>query len=73
MAKFTIERQATAWEETTIEADSFEDAIEKLELAQEAGIDESVWYGSWSLDWDTWEPNGSYFGRNEDTGEEFTK
>jgi len=73
MAKFTIARQATAWEETTIEADSFEDAIDKLERAQFGVLDESEWYGSWSLDWDTWEPNGSYWGRNEDTEEDFTK
>lgn len=73
MAKFTIARQATAWEETTIEAESFEDAIDKLESAQFGTLDEGVWYGSWSLDWDTWEPNGSYWGRNEDTEEDFTK
>jgi hypothetical protein len=73
MAKFTIARQATAWEETTIEADSFEEAIDLLESAQFGAYDETKWYGSWSLDWDTWEPNGSYWGRNEDTEEDFTK
>lgn len=67
MAKFTIARQATAWEETTIEADTFEDAIDKAE--SDAFIGELCW----SLDHDTWEHTGSYWGRNEDTEEDFTK
>jgi hypothetical protein len=68
MAKWTIARQATAWEETTIEADTFEEAIELLENEHIHNLDIS-----WSLDHDTWEPNGSYWGRNEDTEEDFTK
>jgi hypothetical protein len=73
MAKFTIARQATAWEETTIEADSFEDAIDKLQRAEFGVIGKDEWDGSWALDHDSWEPNGSYWGRNEDTEEDFTK
>lgn len=72
MAKFTIARQATAWEETTIEADSFEDAIDKLSRADFGVIDYSEWDGSWALDHDSWEPNGLFWGRNEDTEEDFT-
>lgn len=68
MAKFTIARQATAWEETTIEADSFDHAIEMLENEHYHNLDIS-----WALDYDTWETNGSYWGRNDDTGEDFTK
>lgn len=68
MAKFTISREALAWEETTIEADSFEDAIELLENEHIHNYDIS-----WSLDHDSWEPTGSYWGRNEDTEEDFTR
>jgi len=67
MAKFTIRREATAWEETEIEAESFEDAVEKLE------DDYLIGDLSWALDWDTWEHTGAYWGRNEDTEEDFTK
>ena len=67
MAKFTIARQATAWEETTIEADTFEDAIDKAES------DAFIGDLSWALDHDTWEHTGSYWGRNEDTEEDFTR
>lgn len=65
MAKFTIQRQATAWEETTIEADTFEDAMEIAENDYRGDL-------SWALHHDTWELTGSYWGRNEDTEEDFT-
>lgn len=68
MAKFTIRREAKAWEYTTIEADSFEDAIDIIERADLTEFDQY-----WQLDHDTWETTGSYWGRNEDTEEDFTK
>lgn len=68
MPKFTIAREAKAWEETTIEADSFEHALELIENEDYHNLDLS-----WALDHDTWETTGSYWGRNEDTEEDFTK
>jgi len=65
MAKFTISRKATAWENTTVEAESFEEAVRKV------GDDYSG-DTSWDFDYDSWEPTGDYFGTNEDTQEEFT-
>lgn len=67
MAKFTIRREATAWEYATIEADDFQDAINKVE------DDYLIGDICWALDHDTWEHTGSYWGRNEDTEEDFTK
>jgi hypothetical protein len=62
MATFTVHRKATIWESQTIEAESFDDAIEAT-------------YDS-KFDWvevdDTYEASDSFWVRNEDTEEDRT-
>lgn len=62
MAQFTVQRKITAWESQTIEADSFEDAIEKAEDR----------YHAYYTITETFEPTGDYWVRDNDTLEDRT-
>lgn len=62
MATFTVQRQIMAWETQKVEADSFEEAIEKAD---------DSFYGYYAMT-ETFEPTGDYWVRNEDTEEDRT-
>lgn len=65
MAIWKIDRKATAWETTTIEADTYEEAFR---IAQD---DETEGELSWAMDYDSWDLTGDYWGQNQETNEAF--
>ena len=59
MAKFEVQRKIIAWESQIVEADSFDDAVEKA--------DED--YHAYYAQTDSFEPTGNYFVTNLETDE----